>query len=304
MKKIRRILFLSLFAIILFNTNIYSQNKVIECGDLDFDGRNERIEFVKGAKVDGIYFEEALKQMDIYEKNKNGKYVKVDTVKFSSKEPSFLENVEVLDLNKKDRQKEVIVDIAHMDGDTPEVMVFDFKNNKLKNLRTIGTIHNTYMGRSYMFSDFDKVLTVFGMSYSPIQHIESKQFKLINGILKDVTPDETDTYGFSGPRHPFIRIKATMKVKTYKDNKFTKVGYTIQPGEYILVTAKGRDGKYLKAINDYSDDLYIPITPKKNPDTSIPRLKYIYFLRDYKNVTIDNMVGGYKYAFENDNRAG
>ena len=60
MKKIRRILFLSLFAIILFNTNIYSQNKVIECGDLDFDGRNERIEFVKGAKVDGIYFEEAL----------------------------------------------------------------------------------------------------------------------------------------------------------------------------------------------------------------------------------------------------
>lgn len=295
---------MSLFAIILFNTNIYSQNKVIECGDLDFDGRNERIEFVKGAKVDGIYFEEALKQMDIYEKNKNGKYVKVDTVKFSSKEPSFLENVEVLDLNKKDRQKEVIVDIAHMDGDTPEVMVFDFKNNKLKNLRTIGTIHNTNFEEPYMFHESGSTFVVFGMSYSPIQHIESKEFKLINGILKDVTPDETDPLAFSAPRHPLIRLKATMKIKTYKDNKFTKSSFTIQPGDEVYVIIKHKNGTYIKVGNLEGQEGYIPITPKKNPDTSIPRLKYIYFLRDYKNVTIDNMVHGYKYAFENNNRAG
>lgn len=252
--------------------------------DYDFDGKQEYPKILFQYDEYGHQFMTLLSMQMVRRIGMENDYIsnEIDINPFKYRGS----DVRVVDLNPKDKQKEIVIDYSE-DGAQSYAEVFSFKNGTLTKLATIDTYPGFTNGRTIESSMNKKTnqLEIFSCSFYPFQHTYYRKYKLENGKLKDVTPNETNANIFDKP----LKIKAKKSIKVL-NQKMNKKLFYINSGETLTVLATNRKSQYIKVKNSAGKIGYVPITTKEwRNDMDFDRGYGDHSLKQYPNISMYEM---------------
>lgn len=250
-----------LLASLIVGLSSYTSNAqtVTKSEDLDMDGKTDNI--VLTVEKDA-FFGQLYKSVSI-----NGK--SFDLSQYNANKFS------VLDINSKDKQKEIVFTSMGEDS-MGDAYIFTYKN---KNLEKIGNLSvkggdlqvNTKLNRVEI-----QKYTNFASDY--VQYYE--KYTIENGKLKNITPDEKNLFSEPHPKK-ILKYKMSKSLNTFSDAKMKKAGETVKPGEIITILAFNTKADYFKIKTSSGKIGYVPIviTGKEINGGSIKALKQ--YEKDY-----------------------
>lgn len=198
-------------------------------------------------------------------------------------EPILYQDLKVIDINPKDKQKEILLlkGNPYVEGAT-QADIYSFHDGKLKLLGRISGI----MDRDIKVNSKTNYVEAQSYHYHPIQYTYYMKYKLENGTLKMVNENEIQMSGLDKSITPTTQ----KNLQVYSDKKCTKVAFTLKAKEKFTVLAGSEKEKYLKVKNAKGKTGYLPLQVFVKSYDGEPF--EIWRLKQYKTIDIYDVLKG------------
>lgn len=264
----------------------FAETTVSLDADLNMDNIKESVTaHVEEKRLDGLdELYPLISALSVSELSE-GETKEVDRLEVMGEEGLSLiyQDLKIIDINPKDKQKEVLLLKSHpYFGIATEADIYSFQDGKLKLLGRISGI----MDRDIRVNPKTNYIEAQNYDYHPIQYTYYIKYKLENGTLKMVNEDEVQMLGLKKPITPTTQ----KSLQIYSDKKCSKKAFTLKAKEKFTVLAGSEKGKYLKVKNAKGKVGYLPLQVfvKSYDGDSFN----IWRLKQYKNIDIYEVLRG------------
>lgn len=232
--------------------------------DLDFDGNMEFIKLDVSLEEPNIRIPWA---MHIQYNQKNDIVPGFhDSVDIPNKDKLAIEKIMVMDINPKDKQKEIVLYLTSTESIYQELLIYSFTNGKINYLGAIKDI-NVVLGDRPPFGLNKKLnrLEVMKYWFYPFQSSYYEKYIIDKGKLKKISEVDINLSYFDKP----ISLKAQKRIDVYNSAKFDKKAFVIKPNEKFIVLSANQKNSYIKVKNLSGKVGYVKIVKFDEYDYSL-----------------------------------
>lgn len=268
---------LSIIMSTLVFLSISNAATISKTADLDFDGKAEKIT-LNYIKFD---FDNKISETNVQNKLSIGK---ASTLEVSG--GLYNTELEVIDINPNDKQKEVLVS-GLMDNGLHEASLFTYKNGKIEKIGDLPTFcfpasFNNNVAKSILNKKQNQ-LEVCVRDYFETYFFYFRKFKIVDGKLTEVTAKEKNVTS-----HKLKKWEVTTKksITAYLDENFTKKAFSTRQNEKITILTLNRDKSYFKIKNSKGELGYVPLIVEEYYVKGLKQYKDVDSFDLIKNVTV------------------
>lgn len=265
------------FIVSIFSVSYAEQKDISIKTDLDMDSKQEMIML----KVDEWWIDQessfpTLTGIGVADGENSEMIDYIDFLENPDTPLAYYET-KVIDINPKDKQKELLILRNSVFEPSMEAEIYTFKNQKL---HLLGKVAGIFNGDIKVNAKTNR-LEVFSNEYLPIQHTYYRTYAIEGGKLKEVTGSEIAMKGLGKEIKPVVH----KELNVYSDKKCSKNSFTVKPKEKVTVLAYSNSGKYLKVKNRAGKVGYLPLVAfHKNDDGYVFP---IWRLKQYPNTDME-----------------